>query len=438
MASDERCPAEARATGGEAPGRAPSVGGRFRRVPSRGVCLALYGSSLAALFWSPLGHRWPFVDLGVYRLGGQAVLEGAHLYALRFPGDLAFTYPPLSAFAFAPLGALGLGVLEPLVTAGSIVLLPLALGFALRLPPLSAQMSRDLVARLALLAAAAAVWLEPVWTTLRYGQIDLLIATLILYDLSRPDTFRWKGAGIGLASGLKLTPAIFAAYLLLSRRYRAAAISLAVFAATVIVGFAAVPGDSGEFWGAAFLDPARVGRIENTANQALRGAYARLLHSSRVEPWWLATAVLVGAIGMLLAVRAARRGDDAQGFSLCALTGLLVSPVSWSHHWVLAIPALMLFAVNARRRRWPAGLACAAVAAAIGYSHMIWWVPVNHPAHSELHLDPLQLVYADGYVLLGLAALAAVAWRAASPVRRLARTPLTGWARPRQTLKETV
>jgi hypothetical protein len=68
---------------------------------------------------------------------------------------------------------------------------------------------------------------------------------------------------------------------------------------------------------------------------------------------------------------------------------------------------------------------------------MIWWVPVNHPPHSELHLDPLQLVYADGYVLLGLAALAAVAWRAASPAGWLARTPLPGLARSRQTVKET-
>jgi len=115
---------------------------------------------------------------------------------------------------------------------------------------------------------------------------------------------------------------------------------------------------------------------------------------------------------MLLAVRAARRGDDAVGFSLCALTGLLVSPISWSHHWVLAIPALMLLALDAQRRGWLAGVAAAAVALAIGCSHMIWWVPVNHPRHSELHLDALQLVWADAYVLLGLATLGVAGWRA--------------------------
>jgi alpha-1,2-mannosyltransferase len=385
--------------------------------PRRGVCIALYAGSAAALFLSPLGRSWPFVDLTVYRLGGQAILHGGQLYALRFPGDLAFTYPPLAAMAFTALDPLSMRVLEPAVTAGSLLLLPLMLGFALRLSPMSATIGREEAVRLALLAAAAALWLEPVWTTLRYGQIDVLIAALVLLDLSRPDSCRWKGAGIGLAAGLKLTPAIFAVYLLLTRRYRAAATALAAFAGTVAVGFAAVPGASGEFWGGAFAEPPRVGRIENTANQALRGAFARLLHSTNVEVWWLATAAIVGVVGILLAARAGRRGDDAEGFSLCALSGLLISPVSWSHHWVLAVPVLLLFALNTQRRPWLAGLAGAALAAGIGYSHMIWWVPVNHPRHSELHLDPLQLVYADGYVLLGLAALAAVAWRSSG--RRL-------------------
>jgi hypothetical protein len=356
--------------------------------------------------------------LAVYRSGGQAILSGAHLYDLRFPGALAFTYPPLSAVAFTLLVPFRLAILKPLVTAGDIVLLPAMLGFALRLRPMSWRISRDQAARLALLAAAAALWLEPVWTTLRYGQIDVLIATLILYDLSRPDASRWKGAGIGLATGLKLTPAIFAVYLLLSRRYRATAVSLAVFAGTVILGFVSIPRDSGDFWGGAVIDPRRVGRIENAANQSLRGAYARLQHSLNVEVWWLLTAVIVGAIGMLLAVRAARRGDDVQGFSLCALSGLLISPISWSHHWVLASPVLVLFAVNASRQQWRAGIAGAALAAAIGYSHMIWWVPVNHPRHSELHLDLVQLVYADAYVLFGLGALAVVAWRTSVPATR--------------------
>ncbi len=378
-------------------------------APQLRVCTAAYAASLAVFFLTPLGHHWGFVDLSVYREGGRAILDGTHLYLLRFPGALAFTYPPLAALAFTGLVSPPMALVETLLTAGSLALLPLMLFLALRIQPMGKLIARRQAVGVALLGAAAALWLEPVWTTLRYGQIDVLIATLIVWDLGRPRASRWTGMGIGLATGLKLTPAIFVAYLLLGSRYRAAARACAVFAGTVAVGFVLAPGDSSEFWGGDFLEPKRVGRIENTANQTLRGAAARLLHSANVEAWWLASAAVVGVIGMALAVRAARRGDDVSGFSLCALTGLLVSPISWSHHWVLAIPALLLLAVNSLQRSWRAGIVAAALAAAVGCSHVIWWVPVNHPPHSELHLSPLRLLCADAYVLLALGALAVVA-----------------------------
>jgi alpha-1,2-mannosyltransferase len=392
-----------------------------RRLPGGRACLLLYAGSILALLASPLGHHWPFVDLTVYRYGGQAVLNGAHLYALRFPGALAFTYPPLAALMFAPLTAPAMAVLEPVITAASLALLVIMLRCALRLAPASTWLNGDQATRLALLAAAAALWLEPVWTTLRYGQIDLVIGALVLYDLSRADSSRWKGVGIGLAIGLKLTPGIFTVYLLLTRRYRAAVTSLLVFAATVALGFAAIPGDSASYWGGAFIDPSRVGRIENAANQTLRGAYARVLHSMNVEALWLFTAALVGVAGVALAVRAGRRGNDALGVSLCALTGLLISPVSWSHHWVLATPALLLLALAAYRRGSIAGLTAASAAAIVGYSHVIWWVPVDHPLHSELHLDALGLLYADAYVLAGLLALVIVGLQPSREILRVGR-----------------
>ncbi len=371
-----------------------------------------------------MGHGWGFVDLRVYARGGAAVRQGAHLYALRFPGALAFTYPPFAGLLFAGLTLPASAVLELLVTAMSVVLLPLMLALALRLdlhslspappsltrgpPALRSPQGRRRLA-LALAGAAGAVWLEPVWTTLRYGQIDLLIATLVVWDLSRADSARSKGAGIGLATALKLTPGIFVLYLLLARRSRAAVVSLATFGATMALAYVVLPADSREYWGGAFAEPDRVGRIENAANQSLRGALARMLHTTDVGGLWLCLAVVVGVAGLALASSASRRGEEARGFSLCALTGLLVSPVSWSHHWTLAVPALALAALEARRRRSIVGLAACALVAAVAYAHVIWWVPINHPLHSELHLDPLQLVLADAYVLVGLGALATAA-----------------------------
>lgn len=367
---------------------------------------------LAAFFLSPVSRRWSFVDLHVYREAGQAVLNGTHLYDVRFPGNLAFTYPPLSAVLFTILTLAPMSALEPIVTAASIALLPLLLLFALRLPPVSSWLTSRQARWLSISAAAGALLLEPMWTTLRYGQLNVLIAVLVLYDLSRPDGFRWKGVGIGLATGLKLTPGLFALYLLLTRRYRAAAVSLGTFAGTVVVGWAVLPREAAQFWSGAFLDPARPGRIENAINQSLRGAYARVLHTPDVQALYLGTALVVGAAGMVLAARAGRRGDEAAGFSLCAVTGLLVSPVSWSHHWVLAIPVLLLFGLRAYRRGSALALAGVGLATAIGYGQMIRWVPINDHGHAELHLDFIQQLLADAYVLIGLGVVAAATWSA--------------------------
>ncbi len=382
--------------------------GRLRRLPSRRVAAALFLASVGAFLASPLATGWSFIDLEVYRGGGQALLDGARVYHLHFHGFLDFTYPPLAAMLFTPLTLLPLAVLQPLVTIVSLALIPYVLRCALRLPPCRDWLSGEEATRLALVGAAAGVWLEPIWSTLGYGQINVVVAALILGDLARPDPARGKGALIGLATGLKLTPGIFVVYLLATRRYRAAATALATFAAGVAAGFAVAPREAADFWGGAFLDPARVGRVENAVNQTLRGAYARLLHTTGVASWWLATAVLVGAVGLVLAARAGRAGDEAAGFSICALTGLLVSPISWSHHWTLALPALLLFAVRAHRRASRIGLAAAAGAAAVGYSQLIHWVPHPHPGplHAELHLDAVQQLLADAYVLLALLGLA--------------------------------
>jgi hypothetical protein len=93
------------------------------------------------------------------------------------------------------------------------------------------------------LAAAGALWLEPITATLGYGQINLVIALLIVGDLRRRDTARSKGALIGIAAGLKLTPLIFVPYLLFSRRARPAFVALGTFAAIIAVAYAALPCD---------------------------------------------------------------------------------------------------------------------------------------------------------------------------------------------------
>jgi len=364
---------------------------------------------LAAFLSSPLAAHWSFVDLRVYVGGGQTVLHGGALYDRGITHGLAFTYPPFSALAFTALSTMPLRALTALVTAGNLVLLVAVLRLALTMPPMDRWLVRRERTNVALVAAAVAIWTEPVWSTLRYGQVDLLVTALVVYDLGRADGTRGKGLSVGLAAGLKLTPLIFVLYLALTRSYRAAATALTAFATTVAVGWLALPADAARYWGAAVWDPGRVGRIENAANQSLRGALARVLHTVDVQRYWIASAMVVGFAGLLLAARAGRAGQHAHGFAVCGVTGLLVSPVSWTHHWVLALPGLLAAAVSAVRNRSAPGIAAVAVITAIACSHATWL-----PRHAELALSTTQLWYADAYVLTGLAALL---WSACSAAK---------------------
>src|SRR6266702_846645 len=209
-----------------------------------------------------------------------------------------------------------------------------------------------------------------------YGQADIVLAAAVLYDLALPGTSRRKGAAIGLAAGIKLTPAIFVAYLLITRRYRAAATAAAVFAGTVAAGFAVLPASSGWYWAGEFASPGRVSPVEDPEYQSLLGVLSRMLHTADVLPLWLPLAAAVAVTGLALAAAAGRRGDEAVGFSLCAVTGLLVSPISWTHHWVIAIPALLV-AGTAVSGAWRAGNTAAARlgAAASAAVAVTGWTP---------------------------------------------------------------
>jgi alpha-1,2-mannosyltransferase len=382
-----------------------------------GYVLSATGCALATL-----RSRAAFGDLSIYTAGGAAVLHGTPLYQLRFAFGLRFTYPPFAALLFAPLTWLPVTAGRVLVSAATVLALPVTSYLVLRLPPWPARIaSRDRAAQLALAFSAAAIWLEPERTNLKYGQINVFLTFMVLADLvwiEQGRHARIGGVGIGVAAGIKLTPALFVVYLVATRRYRSAATAAAAFAATVAIAFALAPGDAARYWDLSFLDPAHVGRIQNVANQSLLGALARVLGTLSVGPVWLPVAAAVGGAGIALAARAGRAGQAAQAFALCAVTSLLISPISWSHHWVLAVPALLV-AVAEAARRWPrrtavAGLAAVAVVAVAGWAAIIWRVPIGGGHYAELNLTPVQLVAADAYVLAGLGMLVLAASQAST------------------------
>ncbi|MER7061338.1 MULTISPECIES: glycosyltransferase 87 family protein [Streptomyces] len=402
---------------------------RLRRTfPVRATALCLL--SFAAFWVAQRLAGVTMVDLMVYRAEGRAVLDGADLYALRATeNDLPATYPPFAALLFTPLPLLGTGLMRTLATAGNLLLLLALALLTLRLVTGGRRLPRPLAWLGAPALAAVAVWSEPVWTTLRYGQINLLVTVLVLWDMrylpgaGPARGRRWAGAGIGLAAAVKLTPGLFIAFLLLAGvvaavRGGAARPWLALarnavcwFLTATALAAAVLPRDSWQFWSGTFLAADRAGHPEQTANQSLRGLLARLLHTADPGLWWLAAALLTGAAGLAVAVLAGLRYRPAWAATACGMTALLVSPVSWSHHWVWSVPAAVLVLDEAVRAggRWRR--AGAAVLTGLFFTYALWWVP-HGPERPELHQGPAEFALSSLYPLAALGFLV-VAWRVA-------------------------
>ena len=411
------------------------------------------------------------VDLRVYRFGGMIAAHVRPWYnpARRSPlydwpgfNKLKFTYTPFAALAFAVLALPPLHVLLGI----SIVVNAAALLGTIWVT-LGGIGCRASLARLGgtLLLGGVLLWVEPVQRTLFLGQIELVLMALIMWDMCQPGSRKWKGAGVGIAAGIKLVPLIFIPYLLLTRRYRQAAVAGGVFAATVLIGFATAPADSVRWWfDGVFAQGSRTGFIGWEGNQSLQALITRLSGSIAAgQPIWLAAAVVtLVARGRRDAARPCRariaQPDHAvraaggsggrpprpelrmAGLLTCALTGLLISPVSWDHHWVWVVPAVTAlagFAVRAGGRA--ASLVALGLAGLLAVIFGAWpgslwgeprdlgtfalgfiWAPPNtnpatydkrgdQPSYVEYHWHGLQLLAGNLYVLTGLAAFVALA-----------------------------
>jgi alpha-1,2-mannosyltransferase len=380
----------------------------------RSVLLVMVNLAAAALYLVRLGHGIGLgdyrIDLDVYRDGARMLLRGGDLYGqlprLADGHELLFTYPPFAALAFIPLALLGYGPANWVLTALTMVSVAVTLRcFAVA----TAAEPGTRMRRLLPWALPAALLLEPVRSTLTYGQVNALLMALVAVDCL-PLEARWpRGIGVGIAAALKLTPGVFLLYFLLRRDPRSAARAVLSFAACTGAGFAAAPGDSLRYWAQVAWQPARIGGIAYAANQSVLGALARLGLSGPARTWlWLALCLLVVALAVAGMRGALKAGQATHALVLNAAAGLLISPISWSHHWVWAAPALLacLSTTGPARRRPPALAVAAALAFAIGPQ---WLLPSGDGR--ELHWSWWQQAVGDSYALIALATLAHAAIR---------------------------
>lgn len=298
---------------------------------------------LAWTYLAPNGAN--FVDLHVY-ISGAAALDrpGAlydYVYADQTPDfPLPFTYPPFAAILFYPLHLLPFGLVAFLWQIGTIAALYGVVRISQRLLGGSAGCRR----RTAMLWTGAAIWVEPLRSTFDYGQVNVL---LVLAVLSAVHSRRWWMSGllVGVAAGVKLTPAIVGVYFAGVRRWAAVVFSAVVFAATVAVSIWVTGDQTRRYFTELLGDADRVGPVGTSFNQSWRGGISRILgHDAGYGPLVLSAIAATALLAMLAwrALSAGRTESDPLGLLLVVeLFGLLASPISWTHHWVWLVPLMV-------------------------------------------------------------------------------------------------
>ena len=376
------------------------------------------------------------IDTDVYRMGGRAWLDGRPLYAdgAVFPTqagiDLPFTYPPLAAIMFAPLAMVGLPTAGVAINVMTCALLLVSMWIVLsRLGVAGSWVQRGWLAAGAV--ALGMKYLEPIQANFSFGQINVVLMTLVIADCLPRRTLLPRGTLLGLAIAVKLTPAVFLLYFVLRRDIRAVVVAVASFLAATLLGFALAGKDSYEYWTTTVHDTDRIGNATLNTNQNAAGALARLgLGDGSHFLIWTAACFAVLGLTVWAARRALSAGEPPLALVCVALFGLVVSPVSWSHHWVWGLPAIVVTVVVAwQRRDVVLGLAGAAGAA------LLTWPRIELlPEHHETGAVWWRQLFGMSYVWWALALIATAGWRvgpdSASPPPSPESAPTAALSRP--------
>ncbi|GAA4404734.1 hypothetical protein GCM10023147_47460 [Tsukamurella soli] len=340
-----------------------------------------------------------------YEAAHRVVAGGLYDFALteytpRQP--LPFTYPPFAAIVFTPLHAVPFPVVALGWLILTVVLLYLVIAMSLAMLRAARGESpalRDVPRSTAMLWTAGVLWLDPVRTNLDYGQINVVLMALGVWAAFITVRYapgggaryapgggaryapgggaryapgggaryapgggaryapgggegRWgglrpawsdgaAGALVGIAAGIKLTPAVGGLFLLARKRWWAAVASGVVFAATVGFGYVLLPAESRRYFTVLIGDTGPIGDPAKPDNQSLRGALSRFAGHDLGSGPAVLIAIGVAAVALLAAWWVCRRGDALIALVLAQSFGLFASPISWIHHWVWIVPTLV-------------------------------------------------------------------------------------------------
>lgn len=332
------------------------------------------------------------IDSYSYYFAASALAQGLDPYDTATLQELApdalgfvfpYLYPPVLAVLWRPLTALAPGDAHAVFVILNLVLAAVngALVWSLVRAELLAADRSD-AARLAgwlVLFVLAHAVMGPLVSSLRLGQVNVLLATLVLLALRFEQRDRPVRAGIclGAAILLKVTPVVFLVDLVLRRRWRTLS---ATFVGALAITGATLPWCGTDAWrgfARRTLDP-----LPFDPPMSLRGLIDALgdalgaENGVRLALYLLLVTVLVVRLARVLP-RAARTNDVVGSWSALTLFGLLVAPLTWHHHYYLALLPMTVFTLRAfepapLRKRWVlAGLAVAMLLRYPGALHVI-------------------------------------------------------------------
>jgi len=348
------------------------------------------------------------MDLDVYRVAVDVWWRGGDLYGklptLRNGWELPYIYPPFAVVVLTPFAVVPFWLASAVFALVTIAALALVLVLVLR--ALEVRPTALLVG--ALLPVSLA--LEPVRETLYFGQVNAFLMVLVVADcLVRSP--RWpRGALVGVAAAVKLTPAVFVLFFLLRGDRRAAVTAGVSFLCATAVGFLVSWSNSVRFWTHEAFFSSQFRGMSNEMNQSVKVLLVRFGVDPKVL-WPLLAVVVLGvtAVGMR---RAFAAGWPTWAMSLNALGTLLVSPVSYSHHWVWIVPILLTGAVFAWRTRRATAIAAIAAGTLLFVLAPHWWWDPKAPWHVWRLLTGNAYVWAAAAVLV-VAAVPHRVWRLA-------------------------
>ncbi|HEV7896991.1 MAG TPA: glycosyltransferase 87 family protein [Planosporangium sp.] len=397
------------------------------------VRLGIVAATALIAVWAvrTYGRQYDFFDLRIYHGAVVWWTEGGDLYQFVAPHTmLGFTYPPFAALAMLPMAMLGTqaaGWVNVLLNLAALAMILFTV-----VGPIADRYGwpRWFAVGVAVPLAGAT---EPVRETLGFGQVNLILAGLVVADLV---ALRWRGraaldrdaatgprpvqtplgwlryawvtgafagVGVGLATAVKLTPGLFIVYFLVTRQWRVAFTAIGATIGATAFGYLFASGESATYFSSVVWDTNRVGFVDATPNQSLAGVLARA-YDSPVTPrlMWLAFAVLLLAVGLSRAKAAHAEGDEMAAFTIVGLTANAICPISWTHHLVFVVPALVILVdVALRRRRAMRGFNIGRFPALAGLRHTaaalgVYLLVVISPMWRYEHRLPQVSHYADG------------------------------------------